>query len=1224
MAPYRFGILHISDIHIRADEGPGGWRRRRVLGEAWERNLGEILEDGPIDLIAFTGDLAQSGKAEEYERLTPFVEALLARTRVPRERLFVVPGNHDVDRSVNEAPWKELRALGWEEAPALARWMAGGKPPPRVSGAWPDEVMARQKAYREWVHDTLKRPDLLGGVEHPRLGYRAMIAVPGLPFPVHVVGLDSAWLAGDDGDAGKLRLTDEQVGRLADGLDGLRVALVHHPLTDLADGSECRRLLADRVDLLLRGHMHETDLSLSKDPDRELWELAAGCLYESDRYENACQRIDLTLDDRGKVIGLAVRFRAWSKRGHWFDDGGAYREAPGGRWIWPAPRALEPEVHRGVETVFVGRVEELAQLEAALLKAGGGQVAIGALQGMPGVGKSYLADRFAHLHRDAFPGGYVKVSIEPTATPTLVELENELARKLDCQREQIRARLMSPRALLHIENADDDGKAAAVAQLAGRLSGCAVVISGRSQRLGRGPGWQRVEVRPLDEAASLTLLDKEVGPAINPKEVADRKQLVDRLGHLPLAIHLACGHLHDGGTVEGFLTLLHEKKLAIEPADFSDPLWREGPKAILSATFELSLEALGRSFGARADKMLAGFAALGHAPPSGVGKSLGASMADLDETAFEELMVAAVRVSAAEVAKGRAQPAWRIHPLLAELLRMKSDGARLGRMTEWFVERMRSSTTDKARRWHEVHAEADSLVRWLGEMSIEDAARVARTPSQYASVAGPYPAWIAFCERVLAGTADPEVRSDALWILCQSAFRGGSLGRAESAALDKARFDRRRGNDRGAALALSVLADIQEARGGLDEALRIRREEVLPVFEQLGDVRSRAVTMGRVADILTTRGELDEALRIRQQDLLPVFEHLGDVRECAVTLSHVAVILMTRGELDEALRILQEEVLPNYERLGDVHSHAQTLGQIADIRRGCGELDEALRILREEVLPVYEHIGDVRGRAVTLSRVAEILTTRGQLDGALRIWREEVLPIHEQLGDVRGRAVTLGQIAGIRQSRGELDEALRIRREEVLPVFERLGDVRECAVTLDKIAIIRQARGELDEALRIWREEVLPVFERLGETRARALILGQIADVRARRGEFDEALRIRREEVLPVFERPGDVHSRAVSLGQIADILVLRGEFDEALRIQQEEELPLYERQGDARSLLVARTQLARTYLSRGRPEDRPIAADLLRLALAAAEAMRIPEADQIRAFVRKHGIPDA
>ena len=49
---------------------------------------------------------------------------------------------------------------------------------------------------------------------------------------------------------------------------------------------------------------------------------------------------------------------------------------------------------------------------------------------------------------------------------------------------------------------------------------------------------------------------------------------------------------------------------------------------------------------------------------------------------------------------------------------------------------------------------------------------------------------------------------------------------------------------------MGKIADVLQARGELDEALRIRREEELPVFERLGDVRARAVTMGRIADVL--------------------------------------------------------------------------------------------------------------------------------------------------------------------------------------------------------------------------------------------------------------------------------------------------------------------------------------------------------------------------------------
>ena len=140
-------------------------------------------------------------------------------------------------------------------------------------------------------------------------------------------------------------------------------------------------------------------------------------------------------------------------------------------------------------------------------------------------------------------------------------------------------------------------------------------------------------------------------------------------------------------------------------------------------------------------------------------------------------------------------------------------------------------------------------------------------------------------------------------------------------------------------------------RGEIDQAERGLREAAV-TFKTVEDKRSIAITQGQIADILVSRGELDEALRIRTEEQLPVLTRLGDVREIAITQGKIADILVSRGELDEALRIRTEEQLPVYTRLGDVRSIAITQGKIADILVSRGELDEALRIRTEEQLPV--------------------------------------------------------------------------------------------------------------------------------------------------------------------------------------------------------------------------------------------------------------------------------
>src|SRR4051794_5457943 len=50
------------------------------------------------DFILATGDLAFSGDAAEYKLVESFFDALRAASGVPKERIFCMPGNHDIDR----------------------------------------------------------------------------------------------------------------------------------------------------------------------------------------------------------------------------------------------------------------------------------------------------------------------------------------------------------------------------------------------------------------------------------------------------------------------------------------------------------------------------------------------------------------------------------------------------------------------------------------------------------------------------------------------------------------------------------------------------------------------------------------------------------------------------------------------------------------------------------------------------------------------------------------------------------------------------------------------------------------------------------------------------------------------------------------------------------------------------------------------------------------------
>jgi 3',5'-cyclic AMP phosphodiesterase CpdA len=126
-------ILHISDLHAGKPGPESLWRQRRVLGDAWLRNLETIAGGGrPVDLVCFTGDVAFPAQPEQYAQAAEFVRDLLGRLGLGPDRFFPVPGNHDVDRSVEEKAWKKLRealepgdAERLPEAEKIRSWLSG-------------------------------------------------------------------------------------------------------------------------------------------------------------------------------------------------------------------------------------------------------------------------------------------------------------------------------------------------------------------------------------------------------------------------------------------------------------------------------------------------------------------------------------------------------------------------------------------------------------------------------------------------------------------------------------------------------------------------------------------------------------------------------------------------------------------------------------------------------------------------------------------------------------------------------------------------------------------------------------------------------------------------------------------------------------------------------------------------------------------------------------------
>lgn len=89
------------------------------------RDLAEQIKSlGPVGAILIGGDVAFKGAPEEYATAWTWIQQLAIITKCPLERIFVVPGNHDVDRSIVAAsvPAQNAQHMIASASPADREW----------------------------------------------------------------------------------------------------------------------------------------------------------------------------------------------------------------------------------------------------------------------------------------------------------------------------------------------------------------------------------------------------------------------------------------------------------------------------------------------------------------------------------------------------------------------------------------------------------------------------------------------------------------------------------------------------------------------------------------------------------------------------------------------------------------------------------------------------------------------------------------------------------------------------------------------------------------------------------------------------------------------------------------------------------------------------------------------------------------------------------------------
>src|SRR5208337_4616147 len=165
--------------------------------------------------------------------------------------------------------------------------------------------------------------------------------------------------------------------------------------------------------------------------------------------------------------------------------------------------------------------------------------------------------------------------------------------------------------------------------------------------------------------------------------------------------------------------------------------------------------------------------------------------------------------------------------------------------------------------------------------------------------------------------------------------RTGDVAQAEALTREAQTTFRSAGDERGAAVAAGQIADILQSRGEVDEALRVLREEQLPVYERIGDARGRSATLFKIASALLDAGGL-EAGRVQEIDdalaeSFGIAVRLGQPDGVGTVGAVLAQVLAVGGHHDDALDVLNQAEAA-FRKLGD----GRGVGHVQELRKLIG------------------------------------------------------------------------------------------------------------------------------------------------------------------------------------------------------------------------------------------------------------------------------------------------
>jgi tetratricopeptide (TPR) repeat protein len=727
--------------------------------------------------------------------------------------------------------------------------------------------------------------------------------------------------------------------------------------------------------------------------------------------------------------------------------------------------------------MFVGRGEQIREIQVAFTKPGPSLVA---LHGLGGMGKSVLAHEYAHVHAPRYRAGRfllpaegksdLKTLITSLATDLELTLTDEerkdpdLAHRRVCTALTKAARDEGGPALVLLDNVDDPRlltRAAVSAALPPPDVGHVIATTRLGEDTLNAATCLEVGALPTPDATRLLAKHRPFSGEVDPAAArAAAEGIAERLGGYPLAVEVAAVYLRETPEVSygGFLGRLKREGLgAVEGVgqDTGRVQLARHPETLVSALLAPTLAGL-----SDAEALAVEYAAA--LPPDAVAVPW-----------LRALVTAEQPGIIPETKPGYPDPWQTLVTRRLRGLRLLSDGEhpkvmRMHRVVQEVVrDRMGAGHADDLR--EQVLTHAQTRAEAMQDTWTEREARWELTPLVRTTEAA-----------LQAGRED----APRLVSFVQSPL--GKLGRLQEAKrlleLAIAQGEQTGRQQRGLASNYSNLATIEQTLGRFEPARELMLRAIRiweAVYEE--DHPTLATSYNNLAQIEQDLGQLEEARRLTRKAIAMGEEAFdADHPELAIRYSNLALIEQALGRFEPARELMLRAIRiweAVYEE--DHPTLATSYSNLATIEQDLGRLESA-RKLMQKAIQTWEAIYDEDHPTLArgYNNLAMIEKDLGHLEVARELM-QQAIQIGEAIYDEDHPTLARGynNLAMIEKGLGRFESAHKLMRQAI-QIEEAIYDEDHptLATSYSNLATIEQDLGRLESA-RERMQKAIQIFE---------------------------------------------------------------------------------------------------------------------------------------------------